>query len=500
MSSTSARFPPTCRWMFTAMTAHRMSSLPMRSAISTIASSTDRPSRISDTTRWNSAAEGSLISLATWSRAWRKLCPARRELARIDRTSASCSAIFFCRWLRARTSHAYGIRLATTATIRTTMMFASSKAPRTPPATAQTAVNATNSPAFMGSPACSSFASRRLLKPPASANRSPAWVSPAGIHVGSLATSLPRPSIRLVRLRRFRPFAPIDKSSTATRNAATNAAPRMSVSQASVPSSFWIWVICGDLHQARRPRSGQSVARRIRVNGRDRTVVAGVHGLHHVQGLAATDLADHDPVRSHAQGVLGQVADRDLAPALDVRWPVLQSHHARLLEPEFRRVLDREDALVVGQERRQHVQRRRLPRARPPGHQHVQAPADTSVEQLHSLPGEGPERDQVIGPVRLGGELPDGQAGAVDREGRDDRVHARAVRQARVHVRRRLVDPATYPGHDLVDDPAELAVVVKLRTGPVDLAGALDVDGVPTVHHDFGDVGVAGERLERTQP
>src|SRR4029450_9840783 len=114
--------------------------------------------------------------------------------------------------------------------------------------------------------------------------------------------------------------------------------------------------------------------------------------------------------------------------------------------------------------------------------------------------GEGPERDQVVGPVRVGGELPDGQACAVDREGWDDRVHARAVGQARVPVRRRLVDPATDPGHDLVDDLAELSVVAELGTGPVDLAGALDVDGVPTVHHDLGDVGVARERLERTQP
>src|SRR5881409_3670019 len=59
MSRTSARLPPTSRWMLTAMTAHRRSSLSMRSAMATMASSTPRPSRISDTTRWNSVAEGS---------------------------------------------------------------------------------------------------------------------------------------------------------------------------------------------------------------------------------------------------------------------------------------------------------------------------------------------------------------------------------------------------------------------------------------------------------
>src|SRR4029450_7267249 len=73
----------------------------------------------------------------------------------------------------------------------------------------------------------------------------------------------------------------------------------------------------------------------------------------------------------------------------------------------------------VGEERRQHVQGRRLPRARSPGDQDVQSPADTGVQQLHGLPGEGPERDQVVGPVRLGRELPGGQAGGGDRQRRE---------------------------------------------------------------------------------
>ena len=49
-----------------------------------------------------------------------------------------------------------------------------------------------------------------------------------------------------------------------------------------------------------------------------RALVAGVHGLEHVERLAAADLADDDPVGSHAQRVAHQVADGDLALALDV--------------------------------------------------------------------------------------------------------------------------------------------------------------------------------------
>jgi hypothetical protein len=45
------------------------------------------------------------------------------------------------------------------------------------------------------------------------------------------------------------------------------------------------------------------------VDGRQRAVVAGVHGLEHVQGLGPADLADDDAVGPHAQRVADEVAD-----------------------------------------------------------------------------------------------------------------------------------------------------------------------------------------------
>ena len=58
---------------------------------------------------------------------------------------------------------------------------------------------------------------------------------------------------------------------------------------------------------------------RVGVDGGHRALVAGVHGLDHVEGLGAAALADDDPVGPHTQGVLDQVGRRDGAPALDVR-------------------------------------------------------------------------------------------------------------------------------------------------------------------------------------
>ena len=100
-------------------------------------------------------------------------------------------------------------------------------------------------------------------------------------------------------------------------------------------------------HQHHGLEAGDGVARGVGVDGGQRAVVAGVHGLEHVEGLAAAALADDDAVRPHAQRVAHQVADRDCALALDVGRPGLELHHVVLLELQLGRVLDGDDALVV---------------------------------------------------------------------------------------------------------------------------------------------------------
>ena len=77
-------------------------------------------------------------------------------------------------------------------------------------------------------------------------------------------------------------------------------------------------------HQDHGLQTGQGVARGVGVQGRDRAVVAGVHGLEHVERRGVTDLADDDAVGAHAQGVLHQVTDGDGALALDVGGPRLE--------------------------------------------------------------------------------------------------------------------------------------------------------------------------------
>ena len=88
--------------------------------------------------------------------------------------------------------------------------------------------------------------------------------------------------------------------------------------------------------------------------------MAGVHGLEHVKGFGATDLADHDAIGAHAQRVAYEFADRHLALPLDVLGARLEPEHVALVQLELRRVLDRDDPVLVRDSGRQRIQEGRL--------------------------------------------------------------------------------------------------------------------------------------------
>ena len=152
----------------------------------------------------------------------------------------------------------------------------------------------------------------------------------------------------------------------------------------------------------------------------------------------------------------------DRALALDVGRPGLEPDHVLLLELELGGVLDGDDPLVGGDERRQHVERGRLAGAGAAGDDDVEPAAHAGVEELGGAPGQRAEVDQVLHRERVGGELADGQRRAVDGQRRDDRVDAAAVGQAGVDHRAGLVDATADPGDDLVDDATQVRLVGEL--------------------------------------
>ena len=251
-------------------------------------------------------------------------------------------------------------------------------------------------------------------------------------------------------------------------------------------------------HQDHGLETRERVARGVGVQGRDRAVVAGVHGLEHVERRGVTDLTDDDPVGTHAEGVLDQVADGDRALALDVGRARLEPEHVVLAQPQLGGVLDGHDALVVGDEGRQHVEGGGLAGTGTPGDQDVEAAADARLEQAGGRLAEAAEVDEVLDGVGVLGELADGQLGAVEGERRDDGVDTGAVGKSRVDHRAGLVHTPADLADDLVDRATQVRLVREGGAGLDELAAALDVDVVEGVDHDLGEVAVAQQRLQRS--
>src|ERR1700724_740494 len=83
-------------------------------------------------------------------------------------------------------------------------------------------------------------------------------------------------------------------------------------------------------HQHQSFQTVQTVTRRVRVDSRQRSVMACIHCLEHVQGLATATLADHDPIGAHPEGVDHQVADGDPAAAFHGRRSGLKCYNVLL--------------------------------------------------------------------------------------------------------------------------------------------------------------------------
>ena len=252
-------------------------------------------------------------------------------------------------------------------------------------------------------------------------------------------------------------------------------------------------------HQHHRLEPRQRIARRVRMQGGERAVVPGVHGLQHVERLAAAALAHHDPVRPHAQGVADEIANGDLALSLDVRRPRLELDPVLLGKLQLGRVLDGDDPFLRGDVAGQDVEQGGLPGARTARDDEVAPDLHAGVEELSHLRRERAEADQIVGGEQLALELADGDAGALQRQRRNDGVDAAAVGQAGVHQRRRFVDVPAERSDDALEDAEHGLRRAERLLHPLQPAGPLDVDLGRAVHHDLAD-GLVGEiGLERAE-
>ncbi len=100
---------------------------------------------------------------------------------------------------------------------------------------------------------------------------------------------------------------------------------------------------------------------------------------------------------------------------------------------------------------------------------------------------------------RIGRELPDGEERPADRQRRDHRVDAGPIGEAGVDHGRRLVDPSTDFGDDLVDHPSNVVAVDEAdRVVAGQLSGTFHEHQVRPVDHDLGDVLVVQKLVDRS--
>ena len=97
---------------------------------------------------------------------------------------------------------------------------------------------------------------------------------------------------------------------------------------------------------SRRARASRG---RVGVHRGQRSLVAGVHGLQHVEGFLAAHLAHDDAVGAHTQAVDHQLPLAHRALAFDVGRPGFQAHHVLLLHLQFGRVFNGDDALGIAE-------------------------------------------------------------------------------------------------------------------------------------------------------
>src|ERR1043166_3420146 len=88
-------------------------------------------------------------------------------------------------------------------------------------------------------------------------------------------------------------------------------------------------------HLNHRFQAGQRVTWGVCVDSRQTAILAGVHRVQHVDCLAATNLAEHNAIGTHAQRVANQISLRYFTFALDVWWSGLETDDVWLLQLQF---------------------------------------------------------------------------------------------------------------------------------------------------------------------
>ncbi len=229
------------------------------------------------------------------------------------------------------------------------------------------------------------------------------------------------------------------------------------------------------------------------MTGRQRPLVAGVHGLEHVKRFWTSDLPDDDAVGPHPQGVAHERAQRYLTDTLAVGRSGFEADDVIAGKTELGGVFDGDDSFGGGDLGGQGVEQGRLAGTGTACHQDVAASPHRPREELgHTRRADLPQGD------RAGTETANGEVGAVEGEWRHHGVDARSIRQPSVDQRRRPIDPQSQRPHHPLDEAFD-GLGVEVDIDALQVAVAFDPHPAGPVHHHLGDVGVGEDGIERSQ-
>lgn len=244
--------------------------------------------------------------------------------------------------------------------------------------------------------------------------------------------------------------------------------------------------------QGLQPR--RNISRGVGVNGAAAALMAGVQRCEEVCQLSSADLADHQAIGPHSQGVPDQVGQGDRPDPLRVGWPSLQPNDVRMLRAQFAGVLDQNDPSVGVHQTEQGGQQGGLAGAGSARDQEG-APRRHQLSQNRArLRGHGGGGDPVAEAQRARGRNPQREAGAAVADQREHRMHPGSVRQSGVGEGAAVIEPPTDRRGQPDGQPPHLAVVSKRRLDPFQPATPIDEHQARSVHHHIGHPG-QGQQL-----
>ena len=170
-----------------------------------------------------------------------------------------------------------------------------------------------------------------------------------------------------------------------------------------------------------------------------------------------------------------------------------------LLHLQFGGVLDGDHAFGIRNVAGEHIEQGGLAGAGSAGDQQVEPAFHHGGEQFQHGLGQGFVFDHVAGGDRIAAETPDGKAGPINRQRRNDGVHAGAVGKTRIHHRRGFIHASSHPRDNPVDDLHEVRIVLEAQSSGLKLARAFHVDSIKTVHQNVGNGWIFEQRFERAQ-